>query len=48
MDTHHNYKDFADLLHLSPRTVKNYTRKISEKKSEKNKLGMVLFGIKKI
>lgn len=47
MATGNDYKAIADLLHLSSRTVENYVLKIGEKTDEKNKLGMVLYGIKK-
>ncbi len=47
MATHHDYKAIVGLLHLSSRTIENYALKIAQKTGEKNKLGMVLYGIKK-
>lgn len=40
------YKEIADKMHLSPKTVDNYRNKIFEKIGVKNRIGLVMYAIK--
>ncbi|MBD0352072.1 MAG: response regulator transcription factor [Flavisolibacter sp.] len=44
--TEMTYKEIADVMHVSPRTVDDYRDKLFEKLNVKNRVGLVLFAIK--
>lgn len=44
--TEKTYKEIADLMNLSPKTIDNYREKVFEKANVKTRIGMVMFAIK--
>ena len=44
--TEMTYKEIADLMHLSPRTIDGYRESLFEKLNVKNRVGLVLFAIR--
>ena len=44
--TERTYKEIADIMCLSPKTVENYRESLFEKLNAKSRIGLVLFAIK--